>query len=171
MSKLVFKFKGEIRMSYAKAKGTKFEGDIVKYLIDCGFSDARRIVLHGGKDEGDIQLGEVNNPRFVIETKSYNREYNYKMIEDFVQEAHTEYKNAHKDQHLNQYCALLIAKRVNLGVADSWLCWKNKYGITIRCRLGDLINQENFINCTNNEDRFNKLEYMLRNLECKNGTN
>lgn len=163
MSKLVFKFKGEIRMSYAKAKGTKFEGDIVKYLIDCGFSDARRIVLHGGKDEGDIQLGEVNNPRFVIEAKNYGKEYPYKMIEDFVQEAHTEYKNAHKDQHLNQYCALLIAKRVNLGVADSWLCWKNEYGITIRCRLGDLINQENFVNCTDNEDRFNKLEYMLRN--------
>lgn len=158
-------------MSYAKQKGTTFETSLVKYLIDCGFSDARRITLHGGKDEGDIQLGEVNNPRFVIEAKNYGKDYNYKMIEDFVQEAHTEYRNAHKDQHLNQYCALLIAKRVNLGVADSWLCWKNEYGITIRCRLGDLINQENFVNYTNNEDRFNKLEYMLRNLGCKNGTN
>ena len=74
-------------MSYAKQKGTTFETSLVKYLIDCGFSYARRVTLHGGKDEGDIQLGEVNNPRFVIETKSYNREYNYKMIEDFVQEA------------------------------------------------------------------------------------
>lgn len=151
-------------MSYAKAKGTSFESALVKYLIECGFSDARRVVLHGGKDEGDLQLGEVNNPRFVIEAKSYGREYPYKMIEDFIQEAHTEYSNAHSNNScINPYCALLVAKRVNLGIADSWLCWKNEYGVTIRCRLGDLINKENFLSCTNNEERFNKLECMLQN--------
>lgn len=150
-------------MSYAKAKGTSFESALVKYLIECGFSDARRIVLHGGNDQGDIQLGEVNNPRFVIEAKSYGREYPYKMIEDFVQEAHIEYQNAHLDQHLNQYCALLVAKRVNLGVADSWLCWKNEHRVTIRCRLGDIVNKENFLNCVDNEERFSKLEHILRN--------
>lgn len=153
-------------MSYAKSKGTSFESALVKYLIECGFSDARRVVLHGGKDEGDLQLGEVNNPRFVIEAKSYGREYPYKMIEDFVQEAHTEYFNAHPNNlYINPYCALLIAKRVNLGVADSWLCWKNEYGVTIRCRLGDLINKENFLSCIDNEERFNKLECMLQNKE------
>lgn len=150
-------------MSYQRAKGTSFESALVKYLIECGFSDARRVVLHGGKDEGDLALGEVNNPRFVIECKNYSKDYNYKMIEDFVQEAHIEYRNAHPDQHLDKYCALLIAKRVNLGVADSWLCWKNEYNITIRCRLGDVINKERFLNCADNEERFNKLEHILRN--------
>lgn len=153
-------------MSYAKNKGTSFESALVKYLIECGFSDARRVVLHGEKDEGDLHLGEVNNPRFVIEAKSYGREYPYKMIEDFVQEAHTEYFNAHSNNpYINPYCALLVAKRVNLGIADSWLCWKNDYGVTIRCRLGDLINKENFLNCIDNEERFNKLECMLQNKE------
>ena len=150
-------------MSYARAKGTSFETAIVKYFTDCGFTDARRVVLHGKNDEGDVQLGEVNNPRFVLECKNYSKEYPYKMIENFIQEAHTEYRNAHLDKSLNPYCALLIAKRVNLGVADSWLCWKNEYGTTIRCRLGDVINKDNFLNCVNNEERFNKLERILSN--------
>lgn len=152
-------------MSYAKSKGTSYETALVKYLIECGFSDARRVVLHGSNDEGDLQLGEVNNPYFVIECKSYGKEYPYKMIEDFVKEAHTEYINAHQGkEELNPYRALLAAKRVNLGIADSWLCWKNEYGITLRCRLGDIINKENFADeSLNNTQRFIKLENMLKN--------
>lgn len=151
-------------MSYAKNKGTKFESDIVKYLLECGFTDPRRVVMSGAAgDKGDLHLGPIYNPAFIIECKNYKNEYPYKMIEDFVSEAHTEYLNSHKNEKVNNYRALLIAKRPNLGIADSWLIWKNEYNTTIRCRLGDLINKENFLNCINDNDRFIKLEAMLKN--------
>lgn len=152
-------------MSYARNKGTKFESNIVKYLLECGFTDPRRVVMSGAAgDKGDLHLGPIYNPAFIIECKNYKSEYPYKLVEDFIQETHIEYKNSHPNQELNPYRALLFAKRVNLGIADSWLIWKNEYDVTIRCRLGDLINKDNFVNCTSDEERFNKLENMLRNI-------
>lgn len=151
-------------MSYSKAKGTAYESSVVKYLIECGFSDARRVALAGSNDAGDIQLGEVNNPYFVLECKNYAKEICYKQIEDFVQEAQTEFKNAKKEVDLNKinYRSLLLVKRINLGIADSWLIWKNSYNITLRCRLGDIINKS-FLIYENNEQRFLALENILMN--------
>jgi hypothetical protein len=40
----------------AKAKGTSWESASVGYLKERGL-DARRIVLHGNKDEGDVDTG------------------------------------------------------------------------------------------------------------------
>lgn len=133
-------------MSYAKSKGTSYESAIVKYFTDCGFETARRIALSGASgDKGDIWLGDNPvKPSLVLECKNYAKEIAYKQIEDFVQEAHTEYKNALKTNDVDNTKALLLVKRPNLGVADSWLIWKNKQNVTIRCRLGDIINSENF---------------------------
>lgn len=149
-------------MGTAKAKGTAFESAIVKYLTECGFESARRVVLSGASgDKGDIWLGmNPNNPAVVIECKNYNKELPYKMVEDFVQEAHTEYKNA---KHINVACyssALLVVKRVNLGTADSWLIWKNSHGITIRARLGDIITKD-FCKYNTEEERLEKLNLIL----------
>lgn len=129
-------------MSYAKAKGTLFESQVVKYLLDAGFESARRVALAGWEDKGDIHIGPANNPYFVIECKSYGKELPYGTIENFVEEAQTEF--LHAKGYKSSYFALLFVKRVNLGVADSWVIWKNSYGITLRCRLGDLINPERF---------------------------
>lgn len=150
-------------MSYAKSKGTKFESDFVKYLIEHGFSDARREVLHGKNDVGDVHIGEVNNPKFVFECKSYAKELPYKMVEDFVDEAKTEFGNAVKDRYYLD-CpnhAVLVVKRPNLGVADSWLIWKTMSGITMRCRLGDVINKEFFPETITLKDRFDILDRLL----------
>lgn len=151
-------------MSYAKAKGTAFESTIVKYLIECGFTTPRRVALSGAAgDKGDIWLGDNPiKPDVIIECKNYAKEIAYKQVEDFVQEACIEYKNA-TGLLWNRYKSLLICKRVNLGVADSWLLWKNEYGVTIRCRLGDVINKENFLGCTDEKDRCYRLELMLSN--------
>lgn len=150
-------------MSYSKQKGTKFETDIVKYLTECGFTTARRVPLSGASgDKGDIWLGEDPvNPYIIIECKNYAKELPYKMIEDFVEEAHTEYCNAKNIDIVNNYKALLISKRVNLGVTDSWLIWKNTYGITLRCRLGDVINKTILDNCKNENERIDKLIHIL----------
>lgn len=130
-------------MSYAKQKGTSYETAIVKYLIEHGFVSARRIALAGANDKGDIHIGTPNKPDFVIECKNYAKELTYTQIENFYEEAFTEYKNATDNQEIKHtYYALLFVKRINLGISDSWVCWKNEYGITIRCRLGDLIDDD-----------------------------
>lgn len=153
-------------MSYAKQKGTAFETAIVKYLNECGFQTPRRVVLSGAAgDKGDIWIGENPiKPIVVIECKNYNKELSYKMVEDFIGEAHTEYKNATQKSEVDNYHALLIVKRVNLGIADSWLIWKNSCGITLRARLGDVINKNtfNFINCHNDSDRIQKIDQLLQ---------
>jgi hypothetical protein len=41
----------------AKAKGTSFETAVVDWLREQGFAAARRIVLHGNKDQGDVDTG------------------------------------------------------------------------------------------------------------------
>ena len=150
-------------MSYAKQKGTKYESDIVKYFTDCGFITVRRIPLSGAAgDKGDIWIGENPVvPSLVLECKNYAKTLTYKQVEDFIQEAHTEYKNAIKTD-VNVFKALLLVKILNLGIADSWLIFKNQRGITMRCRLGDVVNKGNFINCSTENERIEHLIDLLR---------
>lgn len=152
-------------MSYAKTKGTAFESAVVKYLFDCGFTTPRRIALSGASgDRGDLWVGENPvKPDLIIECKNYAKEICYKQIEDFVQEAHIEYKNALQVDNVNNVRALLISKRINLGVADSWLIWKNIYNITLRCRFGDVFNKLNFSSCSNENERLILLDKLLKN--------
>ena len=91
------------------------------------------------------------------------------MVEDFVKEAITEYVNAtaSEQQEPDYFKALLIAKRPNLGVTDSWLIVKNSYGITVRYRLGDVVNKTNFSACNNESSRISILETLLSGYEQK----
>lgn len=152
-------------MSYAKQKGTAYETAVVNYFKDCGFTTPRRIVLGGASgDKGDIWLGEnPTEPAVIIECKNYAKELPYKMVEDFVEEARVEYTNAKPDvSECNNYRALLLVKRPNLGIADSWIIYKNIYNITNRCRLGDVVNKENFQDIKFENDRLRQLEVLLR---------
>lgn len=151
-------------MSYARNKGTAFETAVVKYLQSCGFTTPRRIALSGAAgDKGDVWLGDNPVcPDVVIECKNYAKELPYKMVEDFVDEAWTEYCHALKTDSPNNYRALLVVKRVNLGVADSWLIWKNKYNITLRARLGDVINQQVLSHCNTEQERIDCLVTRLK---------
>ncbi|MBQ3339771.1 MAG: hypothetical protein IJG82_09330 [Atopobiaceae bacterium] len=56
-------------MSRQKDKGTRFETDLVEWLRENGFPDARREVLHGSKDAGDIGGVTWNGWKVVIEAK------------------------------------------------------------------------------------------------------
>nr|CAI9751412.1 hypothetical protein DGKKSRWO_DGKKSRWO_CDS_0121 [uncultured phage]CAI9752298.1 hypothetical protein CVNMHQAP_CVNMHQAP_CDS_0121 [uncultured phage] len=58
---------------------------------------------------------------------------------------------------------MLCVKRTNLGVADSWLIWKNDNGITLRCRLGDVVNKDRFVSCISETERILLLEQVLGN--------
>lgn len=151
-------------MSYAKAKGTKFESDIVKYFTECGFTTVRRVPLSGAAgDKGDIWIGDNPvTPALVLECKNYAKTLTYKQVEDFIQEAHIEYKNAMHWDFVDNYKALLLVKIPNLGTADSWLIFKAKSGITLRCRLGDVVNKNNFVDCKHEEDKISKLINLLR---------
>lgn len=151
-------------MGTNKSIGTAFESAIVKYFISCGFTSARRIPLAGRNDCGDIHIGEPNNPYFVIEAKSRKIETPYKMVEDFIEEVYTEYRNAKNVSVISRTNALVIVKRPNLGVADSWVIWKNCYNITVRCRLGDIINAENFLGCNSEHEMCVRLENIILNV-------
>jgi Holliday junction resolvase len=56
-------------MNPSKAKGTKFESDVVKYLTANGYY-AERIALAGANDCGDV-YAEMDGNRYVIECKAY----------------------------------------------------------------------------------------------------
>lgn len=148
-------------MGTNKSIGTAFESAIVKLFTEAGFTTCRRVVLHGSKDEADIHIGEVNNPNVIIECKSRKIEVSYKGIEDFIEEAYTEYKNA---KHIDIVCncsALVAVKRPNLGPQDGYLIWKNSHNITLRARIGDIINKDNFKNCRNETERLDRLNQIL----------
>ena len=76
-------------MSRAKAKGTRWESDIVAYLREHGFPHAERRALSGRADKGDINAA----PGLCIEAKSQSR---YSLAE-WVDEAAVEGRNAGAD--------------------------------------------------------------------------
>lgn len=142
-------------MATNKAKGTAFESVVVKLFEECGFTTCRRVVMHGSAgDQGDLWLGvEPNKPQVIIECKSRKIEVAYKGVEDFIKEAHTEYKNALKTEFAPNCCALVFIKRPNLGVKDGYLVWKNGNNITIRARIGDVLDKTNFEDIDSEEER------------------
>lgn len=152
-------------MGTNKAKGTQFESAVVKLFEECGFVTCRRVVMHGSAgDQGDLWIGsEPNKPTLIVECKSRKIEVAYKGIEDFIKEAHTEYLNATKETEVNRTKALVFLKRPNLGVKDGYIIWKNKNNITVRARIGDVINVDNFKNMDTEDGRLDKLNYLLTN--------
>lgn len=148
-------------MGTNKSIGTTFETAIVKLFTEAGFTTCRRVVLHGAKDEADIHIGEVNNPDVIIECKSRKIEVSYKGIEDFIEEAYTEYKNAKHVDVVHRASALVAVKRPNLGPQDGYLIWKNNHNVTLRARINDVINKEHFKDCKNEIERIDKLNQIL----------
>ncbi len=73
-------------MNASKQKGTAFETAIVRWFEARG-CDAKRIVLHGNKDQGDIDIGEWN-----LEAKNCNSI----SLAAWVKEAEVEMENAGK---------------------------------------------------------------------------
>lgn len=69
-----------------KARGTRWESEVVRFLHAHGFPEARRNVQHGARDIGDI--GGI--PGFAIEAKDWQRPD----WPAFVDQANREARNA-----------------------------------------------------------------------------
>lgn len=76
-----------LAVNKSKQKGTAWETEIVNYLKSFGF-DARRKVLSGNADKGDIEIIEL--PFLVIEAKN-ERKYS---LSEYIAEANEEATNA-----------------------------------------------------------------------------
>lgn len=77
-------------MNRSKAKGTAWETRIVVTLFESGFPDARRVVLAGALDKGDVHVGDVDHPLVAIEGKNEQR----LSLAEYVDEANREGANA-----------------------------------------------------------------------------
>lgn len=77
-------------MNRSKQKGTEHESNGVKWFRENGFPDARREVLHGSKDVGDIGGVTWRGWPVVIEVKNHRE----KRHAQWLREAETERVNA-----------------------------------------------------------------------------
>ena len=77
-------------MNKSKAKGTSWESAIVNYLQQWAFK-ARRKVLSGAQDKGDIEIPEL--PYLVIEAKNEKRYF----LAEYIKEVLAETENAGRE--------------------------------------------------------------------------
>ena len=102
--------------SYNKAKGSKFETDVMKYLRKLGHF-AERLAKAGANDEGDI-VTIIAGQTYILECK------NRKSLDlpQFWAEAQTEAANYAKARGLPVTPpAFVIVKRRNASIADAWV--------------------------------------------------
>ncbi len=102
--------------SYNKAKGSKFETDVMKFLRGLGHF-AERLAKAGANDEGDI-VTIIAGQTYILECK------NRKSIDlpKFWEEAQTEAKNYAKARGLPRFpLAFVIVKRRQYGVEKAWV--------------------------------------------------
>lgn len=94
----------------SKAKGTRAESRVVKYLESHGI-EARRKALSGSKDEGDIELPKWN---ICLEVKAGKQTANYSrsQFEEWMRQSREEEKNS------GQRCYLVIV-RYNRKIDDA----------------------------------------------------
>ena len=102
--------------SYNKAKGSKFETDIMKYLRKLGHF-AERLAKAGASDEGDI-VTIIAGQTYILECKN-RKKIN---LPAFWDEAQVEAKNYAKARGLSvEPPAFVIVKRRNKGIEDAWV--------------------------------------------------
>ena len=102
--------------SYNKAKGSKFETDVMKYLRSLGHF-AERLAKAGASDEGDI-VTIIAGQTYILECK------NRKKIDlpTFWAEAEKEAKNYAKARGLpGSPPAFVIVKRRNASIEQAWV--------------------------------------------------
>jgi len=102
--------------SYNKAKGSKFETDVMKYLRKLGHF-AERLAKAGSNDEGDI-VTIIAGQTYILECKN-RKSIN---LPQFWAEAQTEAANYAKARGLPVTPpAFVIVKRRNASIADAWV--------------------------------------------------
>ena len=102
--------------SYNKAKGSKFETDVMKYLRKLGHF-AERLAKAGANDEGDI-VTIIAGQTYILECKN-RKSIN---LPQFWAEAQTEAANYAKARGLLfSPLAFVIVKRRNAGIEKAWV--------------------------------------------------
>ena len=102
--------------SYNKAKGSKFETDVMKYLRKLGHF-AERLAKAGSNDEGDI-VTIIAGQTYILECKN-RKSIN---LAQFWAEAQTEAANYAKARGMVATPpAFVIVKRRNASIADAWV--------------------------------------------------
>ena len=101
---------------YNKAKGSKFETDVMKWLRSMGVL-AERLTKAGSKDEGDM-VCVVAGVTYILELK--NRAT--LSLPEFWREAQVEALNYSKARGLGEVPpAYVIVKRRNAGIEQAWV--------------------------------------------------
>lgn len=100
-----------------KAKGTRAETEVVRYLQAHGI-EARREVLHGNKDHGDIHL-EKSGEKFIAEVKTGKQTYNYSRSQllEWLRQTEEEAINAGTTN------GVLVIKRYQRMIDDAEVWW------------------------------------------------
>ena len=102
--------------SYNKAKGSKFETDVMKYLRSLGHF-AERLAKAGANDEGDI-VCIIAGQTYILECKN-RKSIN---LPQFWSEAQTEAANYAKARGLDFVpLAFVIVKRRNASIEQAWV--------------------------------------------------
>lgn len=102
--------------SYNKAKGSKFETDVMKYLRKLGHF-AERLAKAGASDEGDI-VTIIAGQTYILECKN-RKKFD---LPTFWDEAQVEAKNYAKARGLPYLPpAFVIVKRRNKSIEDAWV--------------------------------------------------
>jgi hypothetical protein len=101
-----------------KARGTAGESAVCRHLTTAGV-DAKRVVLHGAADQGDVHVRTNGGHLIAIEVKSYKGWASARQIEKWLDEADLEGLNADAD------ASALVVKRPGSGPANvgDWLCY------------------------------------------------
>ena len=102
--------------SYNKAKGSKFETDVMKYLRKLGHF-AERLAKAGANDEGDI-VAIIAGQTYILECKN-RKSIN---LPQFWAEAQVEAANYAKARGLSvEPPAFVIVKRRNASIEQAWV--------------------------------------------------
>ena len=120
-------------MSKQRAKGTRFESALVKYLRE-GLEDERpeRLALHGSKDMGDIHGLFAHGFSGIVECKAV-RAAGTKALAEWQRQTIDERDNA------DAGFALLVVKSFNhpVGEAFCWLTLRDLARVALPLRVND----------------------------------
>ena len=101
---------------YNKAKGSKFETDVMKWLRSMGVL-AERLTKAGSKDEGDM-VAVIAGETYILELK--NRAT--LSLPEFWREAEVEALNYAKARGIGEVpLSFVVVKRRNAPIKDAWV--------------------------------------------------
>lgn len=108
-------------MSKAKAIGTRAETAVRNYLLSCGYTEfeARRNVLTGSEDQGDVWLMEPNRGPIIFEIKGGQMAKNasWEQMLKWYAESQREAKNASAN------FGFLVTQRPGVGYPRAGQWW------------------------------------------------